>query len=383
MGLFDIFNKTGNKSSDKAFSFSDKLGDKYADSSTIAEDERPFYQPDSYYTLIAQPGTAFEKRVISFEERKRTTFPSSNGLYVAEILLLEYCSYGKYPKPTSGYPGFWWFEYGIRDIGHALESLYQRGFLRWTPKLNAIKALKVDELKEILQIAGLPTIGKKADLIERIKNEIPENQLELPSYVPKYELTELGQEELERNGYVVYMQKHPHKTTEDSRFGPTFTVWDINKLFPDGDASNWKEVVGKLEKKRFGVNIANSTAKEVPSQKEDISKKAEEMRKFLQSKQDVIAKKIKTGGDGFAEESKGLDYKRVGQDKEALIQFYISIGKNFDAPALYTETAKLLKKYGLYKEAIEVLDTGLNNVPENNWHRKEIDEMKQKLLLKL
>ena len=40
--------------------------------------------------------------VIAFDERKQISFPSKNGLYVAEILLLEYCSKGKYPNPKNG-----------------------------------------------------------------------------------------------------------------------------------------------------------------------------------------------------------------------------------------------------------------------------------------
>ena len=376
MGLFNFFVKTGNNND---YTSAAKAGANYADSSTVAEDERPFYQPDSYYTLSSYPESGMGRRVVPFEERKKTAIPSTNGLYPAEILLLEYCTYGKYPKPSSGYPGLWWFEYGIRDIGHALESLYQRGFLRWAPKSSAIKNLKVEELKQILENAGLPTAGKKADLVNRVLSEVPEEQWVIPDYVPKYELTELGQSELESNGYVPYMHKHPHKTTEDSRFGDTFTVWDINRLFLNGDASNWKEVVGKLEEERFGVNVANSAKGEASSTRADPTFSADEMRSFLRLKKDYIANAIKKDGDGFAEESRGLDYIRAGKDKEALVQFYIAIGKKFDAPALYREATKLLEKYGLNEEAISVLNAGLKYVPKNNSHREEFFKMKRQL----
>lgn len=73
----------------------------YADSSSVAIEERPYYQQDSYYTLVVHEGTQFEKKVIPFNERKTVTYPSKNGLYVPEILLLEYCKYGKYPKPSN------------------------------------------------------------------------------------------------------------------------------------------------------------------------------------------------------------------------------------------------------------------------------------------
>ena len=54
------------------------------------------------------------RKVITFEERKKTSYPSRHGLYVAEILLLEFCGLGKYPKPNGRYPGLWWFE---RQLG--------------------------------------------------------------------------------------------------------------------------------------------------------------------------------------------------------------------------------------------------------------------------
>ena len=83
------------------------------------------------------------------------------------------------------------------------------------------------------------------------------------------------------------------------------------------------------------------------------------------------------------EESKGLDFKRVGRDKEALVQFYISIGKKFDAPALYRESVILLEKYELYPEALYVIDQGLRNVPINNRHRETLVKQRDRIQKKL
>ena len=354
----------------------------FVDASTVSPDERSFYQPDNYYTFYSYPGTAMAQRVITFEERKMTSYPSSRGLYVAEIMLLEYCSQGKYPKPKSGYPGFWWFKYGIRDVGHALESLEQRGFIQWASKAGSLKGLKVDELKQLLTDAGLPTTGKKDDLINRIIAEIPDTKLIIPNYVPKYELTVLGKTELEDNGYVPYMHRHSHATTEDDRFGPTFNVWDINRMFPDGKASNWRQVVGGIEKKLFGVDMANAdTSNGEPKKSVKVNNTAlrDEMRSYLASKKTEIAQGIRTNGDGFNEESKGLDYKATGRDKEALVMFYIAIGKRFDAPALYREAAVLLRKYGMYEEELYVINEGLKNVPHNNNHWNALNERKLKV----
>lgn len=380
MGIFDFLSSFGKTNSGKS------RPNQYADSSTIADDEKAFYQPDEYYTLYSYPGTYMQKKVITFEERKKTTFPSTNGLYVAEIMLLEYCSYRKYPKPKSGYPGFWWFEYGIRDVGSALKGLENRGFIRFEPMYNALSALKVSDLKTILSEAGISAVGKKEDLIVKIKESIPSEQWPIHDYCPKYELTELGADELSKNGYVPYMHKHPHKTTEDDRFGDTFCVWNINKLFAGGDASQWRQIVGQIEKQRFGVDMANAIVDDTTTgpgsaktKKEVYLAQRDDIRKFLQSKSQFIDAQIKKRGDGFEEESAGLDLLKIGKDKEALVQFYISIGKKFDAPALYRECSKMLHKYGLYEEELVVINAGLKNTAKGTKHWEYLSEKKQKV----
>ncbi len=355
----------------------------YADSRSISSDEREYYRPDDYYTTYSYPGTDMARKVITFKEREKTSYPSKRGLYVAEILLLEYCSYGKYPKPSAGYPGLWWFEYGIRDVGHALESLEKRGFLQWAPLDRCLSSLKVDELKQILNKAGLPETGKKAELIKRISEEIPREKMDLSESAYKYELTDLGKDELQKNGYVPYMHKHPRKTTEDDRFGEVFNVWSVNKLFPDGDASDWRKVVGRLEEKLFGVDMATAVQDEQANEKRDYASERSAIRVYLADQRDYINKSVRTSGDGYAEESKGLDLMRIGKDKEALVQFYIAIGKKFDAPALYRETAGLLEKYEMFDEELYVIDKGLKTIPTANRHREELVKRKDQIQKKM
>ncbi len=178
------------------------------------------------------------------------------------------------------------------------------------------------------------------------------------------------------------MHRHTHVTTEDARFGTPFTVWKINELFPDGNAKDWRKVVGSVEKKLFGVDMASceqDSKQKSKSKHEDLSAQKEEIRKYLSEKKSVISKGIQSTGDGFAEESKGLDYKSIGQDKKALVMFYIAIGKGFDAPALYSECAKILRKYGLLEEELSVLDAGIKNVDIGNRHRNELIARKKKV----
>lgn len=72
------------------------------------------------------------------------------------------------------------------------------------------------------------------------------------------------------------------------------------------------------------------------SWKDNYIAQRDEVRKHLESMKSEIAGGIKTGGDGFEEEFRGLDPKAAGKDKEALVKFYIAISKRFDAPALYS-----------------------------------------------
>ncbi|MCI7528357.1 MAG: SAP domain-containing protein [Oscillospiraceae bacterium] len=234
MGLLDLFKKKSAKSKDL--------------SETIPEKEKKYYQPDSYYTDVAFEGTQFEKKVITFEERKKTAIPSDNGLYPAEILLLEYCTYGTYPNPKSGYPGFWWFEYGIRDVGAVLKTLSNRGFVEKSSVRESLSSFTLTQLKKLLVAKNQPISGRKADLIFRIvdcysDDELLSNGLEL-----KYKLTEKGQKELEENAYVPYVHKSPRKTIEGSPFGKPFNVWSINKALGMGNKSNWKQIIEEYEK---------------------------------------------------------------------------------------------------------------------------------------
>lgn len=374
MGLFDFFK--GKKKDDGMVPPSlPKKKITYADSSTVAEDEKPFYLEDEYYVYSINEWNT----VITFEKRKKISYPSKNGLYVGEILLLDYCKTGKYPKPAGGYPAFWWFEYGIRDIGHALESLEQRGFIQWGSIEHNLKNLNLEQLKEILSDEGLYTGGKKADLISRIAREVPESRIE--NYLPsrKYELTELGVEELEQNEYVPYMHKSDHAAGD---LHDRFNVWVINQKFSDGDTSKWRSIVGNLERQYYGVNMAKSynTKETKKLTKQDYLAQREDVEKYLESKKDFIKKKILEPGDGFEEEMKGIDLKKAKRDKEALVQFFIAIGKRFDMPALYSETVILLRKYGMYEDELNVIDTALKVVNANDEYKQTLEKRKEKVI---
>jgi hypothetical protein len=192
VGIFDIFKKK-TKEKNLTPTAQETL---LKQTAAILESEKKYYQPDSYYKAKSHEGTPFESEVVSFEQRKGTSIPSNNGLYVPEILMLHFCK--KYPNPKGGYPGYWWYKYGIRDVGSVYESLVDRGFLIINDKTG------------------------------------------------KYELTNLGKTELEENAYVPYMHRHSKYTT--------FTVWDLNQLLGTGNKSNYMEII---EKKHADIDNGN------------------------------------------------------------------------------------------------------------------------------
>lgn len=273
----------------------------------IPESEKKYYRPDRYYTSKSYEGTPFERKVITFDERKKTTIPSRTGLYVAEILLLEYCTYGKYPNPKTGYPGLWWFAYGIRNVGAVLKSLEERGYIKFGDVKNEINSLKVDELKSLLSQCGFPTNGKKAELVERAIENIDESVFVSMGLEPKYELTELGQTELEENAYIPYMHKHKLSGNDSEGDNIAFSVWTINKLLDRNDKSNWKEVVDKIE-----MQVT-----------EEIKKRHEESMKRLAVIDPELYIKLKS-------KEMQADYinrieERLSGDTNALIDFWESI----------------------------------------------------------
>lgn len=187
------------------------------ESARIPVTEKVYYQPDDYYQTKSYEGTSFERTIVSFEEYKDSAIPTANHLFVPEILMLHYCS--KYPKPKNGYPGYWWYQYGIRDVGTVFKSLETRGFLYLDPEKG------------------------------------------------KYALTEIGKQELSENQYVPYMHSNTKYTT--------FTVWDLNKILGDGDKSHYMKLISDFnmktesELKKANVDFM-ANLKEISPERHDI-----------------------------------------------------------------------------------------------------------------
>lgn len=349
MGLFDLFKKK-----EKA--------------EQITETKNKKNTPPE--TNVIAEGTPFERRIVSFEERKNTAIPSERGLYPAEILLLEYCSKGRYPGPKDEYPKFWWYEYGIRDVDEALKNLGERGYIAFASVKESVNSLTIPQLKKLLMEQGEPVSGKKADLVARISDVISEERLLSAGVQPKYRLTETGAQELRENAYVPYMHKAPNKTTEDTHFETTFNVWSINKLLGSGDKSNWKKIVDEQERKmKKEVEERNAAfMKDLKKVDPDGYKELE-----IQNQQIVAVQKAK---EKFNED----------KDMDTYISFWEMIWKNgglkFEGAGWHFELPDLYIKSKRYDDALAFVKKLKQQKPNYAYkadvYIKKIEELKAK-----
>lgn len=362
MGLFDLFKKKEKKQTAEAT--------KSVVKPTVPESDKKFYQPDEYYANVVHGGTAFEHRVVTFEERKKTAIPSARGLYPAEILLLDYCSKRTYPEPKNGYPGFWWFSYGIRDVGAALKSLEERGYIELGSISNSVGSFTVAQLKELLVAHGQPTTGKKAELVERVSATVPENALVSAGTQAKYALTEIGRMELADNAYVPYMHSTHNKTVEGVKFGVEFNVWSINKLLGTGDKSNWKAVVDEQERKMNQETTANNVA----------------FMRDLKKIDPAGYRELKTQDQQIAAVQKAKEQYHESKDLDGYIAFWENLwangGLKFEGAGWHFELPDLYIKAKRYDDALDFVLKLKKQKPayayKSDAYVKKIEELKAK-----
>ena len=214
MGLFDAIKKAVRGNTNLTYE------QVLSRASTIPESEKQYYQKDDYYSKVVFENSMFEKEVIPFEQRIKDSIPSATGLYVPEILMLHFCK--SFPNPKNGYPGYWWFKYGIRNVGALIDSLAERGYI---------------------------TIDLKTQ---------------------KYKLTEKGEKEQEDNAYVYYM----HAKSSDIRYTP----WEMNKMLGYGDKSRYLEILSEIRANNE-EEAAHQKAK-TEAVRQELRKKSPEFRQL-------------------------------------------------------------------------------------------------------
>lgn len=103
---------------------------------------------------------------------------------------------------------FWKHRYGITDMPTAIDELESQGFLQIGDRSVTLEAATNAQLKDVLRQHGLKVSGKKADLVERLLESVPADELDERFPERRYQLTDLGKVAVEENEYIQYVHSN-------------------------------------------------------------------------------------------------------------------------------------------------------------------------------
>lgn len=147
----------------------------------------------------------------------------SNGLQPGEIILIDWID-GHYID--SSFPGYFEYKYGINTEKSA-SKLLDKGFISEATPIESLKSFKVPELKEVLKQNELKVSGKKQELIDRLSENLSEN--EISNYIDKkpLKITSKGQEALDEYYYIVPAHKN---SSQDGVYNVASAIKYVSKL---------------------------------------------------------------------------------------------------------------------------------------------------------
>lgn len=146
-----------------------------------------------------------------------------------------------------------------RNVGPALTRLLDGGYLQKADVRRNIALKTVPELKAILAERELNISGKKAELIQRILDNIPISDVESIFPVGQYEITKRGEQALEPYnilslnqdyglGFSYYrLLKEKEKSPESSDVDTIVRLLteDIQNCYKNGDKTSYQRILSK------------------------------------------------------------------------------------------------------------------------------------------
>lgn len=231
MGLFDLFKKKQPQNTQK-----DELRVEPVQPSPLR----------SVTVTLQTPIVNNEIAVIPVMERIKTAIANKQGLYPHEILALEY-AHSFYTRDNH-FQGFWWYKYGVDNVQLLLDSLVDRGFIAIGGLEAALNKQTGTAIKEVLRAHSLKLTGKKTDLVQRVLTEVPEDELNRQFPQRTYELTELGQEAVKGDEYVLYIHRNPYENLD---------IWSLNQMVYTKPFYPYRDKIWGFFNKRCGEYVAS------------------------------------------------------------------------------------------------------------------------------
>ena len=112
-------------------------------------------------------------------------------------------------KSNTDYVRYLIYECGLLNPQKYHKELIEQGYYRLADIAEILNTYKVDELKNILKDSNLKVTGKKLELINRIKEEVPEEVInKIKSYKQIYVLSEKGKKFLDENRDYIKIHTH-------------------------------------------------------------------------------------------------------------------------------------------------------------------------------
>lgn len=232
MGLFDFLKKRNKQNNEPSKSMSKK---DFNISSMISIKTEIINNPP-------------EPDVIPVDKIIKGMKPNEVGLYPHEVLLLSYAP--KYYLEGNSYPGFWWYKYGVKDVDKCLITLKDRGFLQIGSLRSAIEKETAAVLKDVLKDNRLKVSGKKAELVQRLLDEVSEEKLNTIFTKRTYDLTDAGNEILKKEDYIPYIHRHGIEDLD---------IWSLSEKVKSRKAGlSFRDVIWGYLNERSMIHIKNS-----------------------------------------------------------------------------------------------------------------------------
>lgn len=165
--------------------------------------EQPYISPERDLELWVNQPELFPYGII--EKKNMIRIPE--GLLPGDIIMLWRIGFDNFTN-TTVIPQYFEYKYGI-DSDESIATLIKLGYVEEGNAVETLDLLSMVVLKRMLKENSLPVGGKKDDLLKRVLDNIPEEELEKMFTLRKYKITTSGRDLLKKYDDVI--QKHGPK----------------------------------------------------------------------------------------------------------------------------------------------------------------------------